>query len=185
MGLRPAPYEKLLSSDSVSKYRGLLAVSGGTAIRPALRHQLAGGGALAAASATPAMTPLPGSTIPFASPSQTIGDAAGTQKLSIQVWLRPEEAAVESFARAVSTPGRGSFCHYLSPAGYASGFGPSDGQAATVESWLSGMRFAATQASPGRSYVRATATTSAIDAALDVRLKFSAPPRRPTSPRFV
>ncbi len=66
----------------------------------------------------------------------------------------------------MSTPGRASFCHYLSPAGYASGFGSSDGHAATVESRLSGMRFAAIQASPGRSYVRATATTSVIDAAL-------------------
>ena len=55
---------------------------------------------------------------------------------------------------------------HLSPAGYASGFGPPDGQAAAVESWLSGMRLAAIQASPGRSYVRTTAATSVIDAAL-------------------
>lgn len=66
----------------------------------------------------------------------------------------------------MSTPDRASLCHYLSSAGYTSGFGSSDGQAATVESRLSGMRFAAIQASPGRSYVRATATTSVIDAAL-------------------
>jgi hypothetical protein len=79
--------------------------------------------------------------------------------------LRPEEAAVESFA-AVSTPGRAPFCHYLSPAGYASGFGSPDGQAATVESWLSGMALCRIQASPGRSCVRATTTTSVIDAAL-------------------
>ncbi len=42
---------------------------------------------------------------------------------SVQVWLRPQVAAAQSSAAAVSTPGSASFHQYLSPKAYAARFG--------------------------------------------------------------
>jgi subtilase family serine protease len=94
-----------------------------------------------------------------------------SQKLAVQVWLRPRLNKAESFAAAVSTPGSASFHHYLSPASYASQFGASTATTAKVESWLRGAGFTGVTASPLRSYVRATGSAKAIDAAFHTQLK--------------
>jgi len=131
---------------------------------------LAGGSGLAAASSTPAVRPLPGSTVPFTRVTRTIGAVAAGQRLTIQVWLRPRVAAAESYASAVSTPGSSSFRHYLSPRAYASRFGAPASAAAKVESWLRSAGFTGVQAGGQRGYVRATAATSKINAAFHTRL---------------
>ena len=114
---------------------------------------------------------LAGSAVPFASHTRPTGDVAGSARLTIEVWLKPALAGAERFAAAVSTPGSPRFRHYLSPAAYTARFGASRGAATSVESWLRGEGFTAITTDSGRSYVRATAPVSKINAAFRVQLK--------------
>ncbi|HYZ52391.1 MAG TPA: S53 family peptidase [Streptosporangiaceae bacterium] len=118
----------------------------------------------------PAYTPIAGSSVPFTSHTRVIGTVAGSTKLTIQVWLTPNVTAAQRFATAVSTPGSTQFHHYLSPAAYTADYGPTASAAAKVESWLHTQGFTGISAGPGRSYVRATATATAIDAAFRTKL---------------
>ena len=61
---------------------------------------------------------------------------AGRQRLTIQLWLKPDIAAAERYATAVATPGGALFHHYLSPAAYTARFAASQAAASGVESWL-------------------------------------------------
>ena len=122
-------------------------------------------------SARPAEAVLAGSAVPFASHSQSTGDVAGSTRLTIEMWLKPDLTAAESFAAAVSTPGSKLFGHYLSPAAYTARFGASRGAAAGVESWLRSEGFKAISTDTGRSYVRATADVAKINAAFRVQLR--------------
>jgi subtilase family serine protease len=121
-------------------------------------------------SGSPAASPLAGSAVPFATPSRAT--AAGSDKLTIQVWLEPRTAAAESYATAVATPGNPLFQHYLSPAAYAARFGASSAEAASVGAWLTSAGFTGVAADAGRDYVTATAPVSAINAALHVQLTY-------------
>jgi subtilase family serine protease len=114
---------------------------------------------------------LAGSTVPFTSHTTSTGDVAGSVRLSIEVWLKPDLAAAEGYAAAVSTPGSPLFRHYLSPADYTARFGASHRAAAQVESWLGSEGFTGITSDSGRSYVRATAPVSKINAAFRVRLQ--------------
>jgi subtilase family serine protease len=127
--------------------------------------------ASARASAHPADTPLVGSVPPFTRHALATANVAGSKRLSIQLWLRPRMTAAQRFATAVSTPGSALFHHYVSPDGYAARFGATAGQAGKVESWLRAEGFTSVRANSERSYVRATAAASKIDAAFHVQLK--------------
>jgi subtilase family serine protease len=63
------------------------------------------------------------------------------------------------------------FHRYLSPAAYADRFGATRAAASQVESWLRSEGFTAVHADAQRTYVRATAAASRIDAAFHVRLR--------------
>ena len=63
------------------------------------------------------------------------------------------------------------FHQYLSPAGYTARFGPTRGEAGRIESWLRTEGFTAVHTDSQRSYVRATAPVSRINAAFRIRLK--------------
>ncbi len=135
---------------------------------------LAGTTGAAAASPHPSVAVLGQSTAPFTAHSRVISDVAGSQRLTIQVWLKPRLAAAQSYATAVSTPGTGLYHHYLSPDAYAARFGATAKTASAVEKWLRGQGFTDVRASGQRAYVRATGTVSAIDAALHTTLKLYA-----------
>jgi len=153
----------------MSRTRSLIATTG--VMAAIIGTTAAGASGLASASSTPAAARIQGSAVPFTSHSQVTGTVAGGQKLSVQVWLRPQVAAAERFASAVSTPGSTSFHQYLSPAAYAARFGAAAGQAAKVESWLRSAGFTGVKVSPLRSYVRATGKASVIDAAFRTTLR--------------
>jgi subtilase family serine protease len=112
---------------------------------------------------------LAGSNVPFTSHTKVTGYVAGSQALSVQLWLKPAVSAAEKYATAVSTPGNKLFHHYLSPAAYAAKFGASQASAAKVEAWLRTQGFTAIHANAERNYVRATASTADINAAFNVR----------------
>ena len=131
----------------------------------------AGASGMAQASPRPAETILAGSAVPFASQARPTGEVPGSSRLTIQLWLKPDLAAAQRFAAAVSTPGSALFRHYLSPAGYTARFGASATAARQAESWLRAEGFAGITADSGRTYVRATAPVSKINAAFRVRLQ--------------
>jgi subtilase family serine protease len=149
--------------------RTFTAVVGATAAVAGLT--IVGASGAAGAAARPANTTLHGSVAPFTSHTHVIGNAAASQKLSIEVWLTPRTAAAARFATAVSTPGSALFHHYLSPRSYTARFAATRSQEGKVASWLRSQGFTGIHADAGRSYVRATATTSKIDAAFHVQLK--------------
>jgi hypothetical protein len=64
---------------------GTMAAIGGMLIGTASRP--------AQASARPAGTPLAGSVAPFTGHTQATGSVAGSSRLSVQLWLRPQVAA--------------------------------------------------------------------------------------------
>jgi subtilase family serine protease len=127
------------------------------------------GSGLAEASG-PAETILPGSAVPFASHVRPAGEVRGSLRLTVQLWLKPDLAAAQRFAAAVSKPGTPLFRHYLSPARYTAQFGASTAAVRQAESWLHAEGFTGIAVDSGRDYVRATAPVSKIDAAFRVRL---------------
>jgi subtilase family serine protease len=153
----------------MSRTRTLTAAVGAMAAMVGMT--IGGASVPAQASTRPADTPLAGSVAPFTSRTQATGNVASSQRLSIQLWLRPQVAAAQRFASAVSTPGNALFHHYVSPDGYAARFGATASEAGAVESWLRTEGFTSVHVNPQRSYVRATAATSKIDAAFHVQLK--------------
>lgn len=153
----------------MSRTRTFIAASSAAAAM--IGMTIVAGSGLAAAAPTPGVTRLEGSAVPFTSHVRATGTVAASQKLSVQVWLRPRLSKAESFAAAVSTPGSASFHHYLSPASYAAQFGAPAATAAKVESWLRGAGFTSIKASPLRSYVRATGAASVINVAFHTQLK--------------
>jgi subtilase family serine protease len=118
---------------------------------------------------------LAGSAVPFAQARSALGAVTSGSRLTIEVWLKPQTAAAQAYATAVSTPGNALFGHYLSPAAYTARFGATAREAGAVESWLESSGFSGVSADSGRDYVRATATVSKIDAAMKVQLDYYRP----------
>jgi len=144
----------------------------------------AGASGLAQASARAGQTPLPGSAVPFTSHTPVTGYVVGGQRLTVQLWLRPDVAAAERYATAVATPGSALFHRYLSPAAYAARFAASQATARQVGSWLRGAGFTGITTDSGRAYVRATAPVSVINAAFRVRLTLYKPSAAASAGRY-
>jgi subtilase family serine protease len=115
-------------------------------------------------------TMLAGSKAPAATPGARVGTVADSQKLSVQVWLKPDIARATKFADAVSTPGTAEFHHYLSPKAYTAQFGPSTKQAGAVRSWLAGQGMSGVKVSGQRDYVTATGPVSTVEKAFAVQM---------------
>jgi subtilase family serine protease len=113
---------------------------------------------------------LAGSKAPAATPGARLGAVAGTQKLSVQVWLRPDVAGATKFADAVSTPGTAQFRHYLSPKDYTARFGATAKEASAVRSWLTGQGMTGVRTSGQRDYVTATGPVSSVEKAFGVQM---------------
>ena len=152
----------------MSMLRSVIAAAGSAVL---ISAAAVGASAPAGAAPGPAPVPLPGSAAPFTAHAQALGAVPGGQRLTIQLWLKPDEAAAQRFDAAVSTPGSSSFRHFLSPAAYTARFGPTAGQAAAVTAWLRSHGFTQVSTGAQRDYVRATAPVSTIDAAFHVTMR--------------
>jgi subtilase family serine protease len=153
----------------VSRKRMLTSIVGASAA--VVSMTLVGVGGSAGATSVPSFTSLAGSAAAFTSHTPATGTVSGSAKLSIQVWLKGNEAAAQRYASAVSTPGNALYQHYLSPNSYTTRFGASRSAASKVESWLRSQGFTGVRADSQRDYVRATAATSKINSAFKVQLK--------------
>jgi subtilase family serine protease len=114
---------------------------------------------------------LPGSVATTVTSAAVVGDAPSTQNLTIQLWLRSNQAGSTDYANAVSDPHSANFHHYLSPNAYTARFGPSQAATNAVRSWLRQQGFSHVSTDGQRNYVQATAPVSTIQTALQVQLK--------------
>jgi subtilase family serine protease len=131
----------------------------------------AGGVAGASASARSASAvAVPGSVPAAVGTATRVGPAPGSQRLTVQVWLRPDVVRAAAAADAVDTPGSPEFHHYLSPDAYTAGFGPSAAQGKAVAAWLTGDGLTGVRVDRGRDYVSATGPVSAVESAFRVRI---------------
>jgi subtilase family serine protease len=142
---------------------------GATTVAVVSTMALIGAGGTAAASAS--STAMTGSVAPFTAHSQALGAASSSTQLTIQLWLRGNTSAAAAYARAVSTPGNAQYHHYLSPAAFAARFAAAPAHASAVEAWLRTQGFTAVHTNAGRTYVRATGSVSAINAAFQTRVE--------------
>lgn len=113
---------------------------------------------------------LAGSIAGAVTPQASIGHVAGTEQLTVHVWLTPNLAGASRFADAVSTPGGPAFHHYLSPAGYTQRFGPPASAASAVRAWLARQGFTAVHTDAQHNYVAATAPVSRVESAFRVMI---------------
>jgi hypothetical protein len=130
------------------------------------------------ASAAGAATPGPGPAVRLAGPAVTlpagsavVGPADASAPVTVDVALRPrDQAALDAFVEAVSTPGSSQFHHYLAAGQFASTFGPTAETIAATRAWLtsSGLQPGAT--SPDGLLVPVTGSTAQLEQALDVSL---------------
>jgi subtilase family serine protease len=136
---------------------------------------IAGTGQAAKATGKPPPRILAGSAVPFTASSTVTGTVEGARALTVQLWLRPQAAAAEAFAAAVSVPGNALYGHYMSPSAYTARFGATAAEAAAARSWLRSQGFTGISTGAQRDYVRATATVAQIDAAFKTQLKYYKP----------
>jgi hypothetical protein len=114
----------------------------------------------------PSIATLAGSAVPVTARLASTGELASTKTLTVQLWLRPQLAAAQRYATAVSTPGSPMFRDFLSPDAYTARFGPTTRQASAVAAWLRSRGFKAVAADSQRDYVRATGSVARIGAGL-------------------
>ncbi|MDI5974147.1 protease pro-enzyme activation domain-containing protein [Streptomyces sp. SL13] len=131
----------------------------------------AGGVAGAPGSARAAsVVAVPGSVPATVGSAVRVGAASASQRLTVQVWLKPDAAGAAAFADAVATPGSPRFHHYLSPDAYTARFGPSPAQAGAVAAWLTGVGLTGVQVDGDRDRVSATGPVPAVESAFQIRI---------------
>jgi subtilase family serine protease len=122
------------------------------------------------AQAAPAQVRLAGSVSAAIAAAPSTGAVAGNQQLSVQLWLKGNQAGAESFAASVSDPKSANFGHYASPNAYTAQFGASPAAASAVSSWLTQQGFTNVKTDAQRTYVRASAPASTVQHAFSVQL---------------
>ncbi|MEV8548115.1 protease pro-enzyme activation domain-containing protein [Streptomyces sp. NPDC051572] len=113
---------------------------------------------------------VPGSVPAAVGTAIRVGSAPASQRLTVQVWLRPDVTRAAASADAVATPGSPDFHRYLSPDAYTARFGPSAAQAGAVAAWLTGRGLTGVQVDASRDYVSAKGPVSAVESAFQVRI---------------
>ncbi len=113
---------------------------------------------------------LPGSVRAAVGSAVWVGAVPASQRLTVQVWLRPDAARAAASADAVATPGSPEFHRYLSPDAYTARFGPTAAQVGAVMGWLIGRGLTGVQVDGGRDFVSATGPVSAFESAFQVRI---------------
>ena len=130
------------------------------------------GFASASASAASGRSVVPGTRPTWAAAAHARGPAAGSQQLTVRVWLALRgAAAVRRLAGAVSNPASPDYGHYLSPAQFESRYAPSAAQVAAVARFLSAAGLKVTATSPSNRWVQASGSVSAAERAFAVRLE--------------
>ncbi len=129
-----------------------------------------GASGIARAASRASAVPVPGSVVTAGSAAALLGATPASQRLTVQVWLKPKLATATTFANSVATPGSSLFHHYLSPDAYTAAFGPSAAQTVAVTRWLTSQGLTQVHTDSGRDYVSATGPASKVQSAFRVRI---------------
>jgi subtilase family serine protease len=125
----------------------------------------------APASARPARSPLRGSVPRWAQPGRDRGDAAGSQSVTVTVYLPLRNAdAAQALVQQLSDPASASYGQYLSPDAFSQRFSPSDSDFAAVKGFLRGAGLNVGDVAEDNRYVEATGTLAQAESAFDTRV---------------
>jgi subtilase family serine protease len=127
---------------------------------------------LAGASGAQARLTLRGSQPGYASRSRAVGTVPSSARVSVRVYLAPRggQAALATFAMAVSTPGNALYRHFLSTAQYRARFAPPQSSVASASTWLRSSGMKVTGVGTGNRYVSATGSAAAAQRAFGASL---------------
>jgi subtilase family serine protease len=138
-----------------------------------------GGALLALASLTPAAsaanprTAIRDSASPAASRTPSVGAVADDSSIQFEVDLKlPDQAAAESFAQAVSSPGSSQYGRYLTAAQWEHQFSPSEQNVDQVTAFLKRNGFTGVAASGDRMSVSATGTAAQVVTTFSTSLSY-------------
>ena len=122
------------------------------------------------ASASPSnRATLAGSVPAWATSSNFKQAAGGSDSVGFRVYLGwQNQSQVEALAKAVSTPGSGSYRQFLTPAQFRMQFAPSQSAVTAVRNWLQGQGFSVNYVPTNNHYVSAEGTVAQASAAFGV-----------------
>jgi len=133
----------------------------------------AAGRGASAGAATPGG---PGPSVRLAGPtpslpvgSAVVGPADAAATVTVDVALHPrDQAALDAFVAAVSTPGSAEYHHYLGAGQFAPTFGPTPATIAATRAWLTSSGLQPGPTSPDGLLIPVTGSTAQLEQALDV-----------------
>ncbi|HEV3054992.1 MAG TPA: protease pro-enzyme activation domain-containing protein [Solirubrobacteraceae bacterium] len=103
--------------------------------------------------------------------ARVVGSVAPASKLQITIALAPRDpAALQQFATAVSTPSSPEYRNYITPAQFASRFGPTAAQIAAVQNNLRSHGLTPGTLTANHLSLKVTATAGAIESAMSTTL---------------
>ncbi len=101
-----------------------------------------------------------------------MGAVASATELHLTIALTPRDpAALQAFATAVSTPGSPNYRNYITPAQFASRFGPTAAQIAAIEANLRSHGLTPGALTANHLSIKVTATAGAIESGLSTTLE--------------
>ena len=114
-------------------------------------------------------TTLAGSAPTWANSRTYVRAADPSASVGFRVYLAwQKDDAARALARAVSTPGSGSFGRYLTPVQFRTRFAPSGSQVESVRSWLRGQGFSVVYTPANNHYVATEGTVAQAQSAFGV-----------------
>ncbi|MGI8571737.1 MAG: S53 family peptidase [Solirubrobacteraceae bacterium] len=126
-----------------------------------------------AVASGPGDVTLAGSRPAAASSTPAVGAVAGSSTIDFAVQLRPRDlAGAQALARAVSSPGNSAYGRFLTPAQWEARFSPTARQVAEVSAFLARNGFHVARVSADRMEVAASGTASQIERAFSTSLSY-------------
>jgi subtilase family serine protease len=127
-------------------------------------------GSAAAASAETGLVAVAGVRPAWAQPQDAAGTPAASTPVTTRVFLASQNASgLASYATAVSTPGNGSYRHFLSASAASAKYGPSAAAGSAVAAWLRSSGLTVTSVTD--QYVEAVGSAGVVDKAYGVQLR--------------
>jgi subtilase family serine protease len=117
---------------------------------------------------------LPGTVSPLAKAQFDTGRAnASTRLTGMTMYFKPsaeQQAALDALVQAQQTPGSPLYHQWITPAQYASQFGLSSGDLASVETWLEQQGFSVDRVAASRNAVAFSGTVAQVESAFQTQL---------------
>ncbi len=125
----------------------------------------------AGAASGQSMVQIRGTKAPAAARTPRVGSVAGNTAIDFSVVMKlPDQAALDSFTQAVSTPDNPQYRNYLTPAQWEQRFSPTQAQVDQVTSFLSSHGLQVKSVTPDRLQIEASGDAAHIESTFDTSL---------------